>query len=129
MQLPENKLKIQNSWFSTLSDEEELENIRRRKLEQLKQQAVQQQMAEQQQKEFTNQKYQIMRQILSQEGRQRLENIRIVKPQFAEQIELQLIQLFQSGRLRGATPLPDKEFKKILEKITAGSKKEFNIKK
>jgi len=112
-----------------LSDEEDLENIRRRKLEQLKQQAVQQQMAEQQQKEFSNQKYQVMRKILSQEGRQRLENIRIVKPQFAEQIELQLIQLFQSGRLRGATPLPNKEFKKILEKITAGSKKEFNIKK
>ncbi len=112
-----------------MSDEEELENLRRRKLEQLKQQAVQQQMAEQQQKEFSNQKYQIMRKILSQEGRQRLENIRIVKPQFAEQIEMQLIQLFQSGRLRGATPLPDKEFKKILEKITAGSKKEFNIKK
>ena len=58
-----------------------------------------------------------MRKILSQEGRQRLENIRIVKPQFAEQIELQLIQLFQSGKLRGATPLPDKEFKKILEKV------------
>jgi programmed cell death protein 5 len=112
-----------------LSDEEELENLRRRKLEQLKQQAVQQQMAEQQQKEFTNQKYQVMRKILSQEGRQRLENIRIVKPQFAEQIEMQLIQLFQSGKLRGATPLPDREFKKILEKITAGSKKEFNIKK
>ncbi|MCK4382864.1 MAG: DNA-binding protein [Candidatus Lokiarchaeota archaeon] len=112
-----------------MSDDEELENLRRRKLEQLKQQAVQQQMAEQQQKEFTNQKYQVMRKILSQEGRQRLENIRIVKPQFAEQIEMQLIQLFQSGRLRGATPLPDKEFKKILEKITAGSKKEFNIKK
>ena len=112
-----------------MSDEEDLENIRRRKLEQLKQQAVQQQIAEQQQKEFNNQKYQLMRKILSQEGRQRLENIRIVKPQFAEQIELQLIQLFQSGRLRGATPLPDKEFKKILEKITAGNKKEFNIKK
>ena len=97
-----------------MSDEEELENIRRRKLEQLQQQAVQQQIAGQQQKEYDNQKYQVMRQILSQEGRQRLENIRIVKPQFAEQIELQLIQLFQSGRLRGATPLPDKEFKKIL---------------
>lgn len=112
-----------------MSDEEDLENIRRKKLEQLKQQAVQQQLAEHQQKEYNNQKYQVMRKILSQEGRQRLENIRIVKPQFAEQIELQLIQLFQSGRLRGATPLPDKEFKKILEKITAGSKKEFNIKK
>ncbi len=112
-----------------MSDEDELENIRRRKLEELKQQAAQQQYAEHQQKDYVNKKYQVMRQILSQEGRQRLENIRIVKPQFAEQIELQLIQLFQSGKLRGATPLPDKEFKKILEKITAGSKKEFNIKK
>ena len=112
-----------------MSDEEELENIRRRKLAQLQQQAAQQQVAGQQQEEYNKQKYQIMRQILSQEGRQRLENIRIVKPQFAEQIELQLIQLFQSGRLRGATPLSDKEFKKILEKIISGSKKEFNIKK
>ncbi|MHA1320758.1 MAG: DNA-binding protein [Promethearchaeota archaeon] len=112
-----------------MSDEEELEAIRRRKLEQLQQQAVQQQVTAQQQQQYNNQKYQIMRKILSQEGRQRLENIRIVKPQFAEQIELQLIQLFQSGKLRGATPLPDTEFKKILEKITAGSKKEFNIKK
>ena len=72
-----------------MSEEEELENIRRRRLEQLKQQAVQQQIAEQQQEEYSKQKYQVMRKILSQEGRQRLENIRIVKPQFAEQIELQ----------------------------------------
>lgn len=113
-----------------MSDEDELENIRRRKLEELRQQAAQHQYTENQQKEYVNKKYQIMRQILSQEGRQRLENIRIVKPEFAEQIELQLIQLYQSGKLRGATPLPDKEFKKILEQITTtGKKKEFNIKK
>ena len=111
-------------------DEEELEALRRKKLEQLQQQAAQQQIAEAQQKEFESQKYQIMRKILSQEGRQRLENIRMVKPQFAEQIELQLIQLFQSGQLRGATPLPDKAFKKLLEQISSlGRKKEFNIKK
>ena len=113
-----------------MSDEEELENIRRRKLEELKQQAIQQKVVEQQQEDFEKKKYQIMRQILSQEGRQRLENIRMVRSQFAEQIELQLIQLFQSGRLRGATPLSDNDFKKILEQITARAKrKEFNIKK
>jgi len=113
-----------------VSNDEELDNIRRRKLEELKQQAVQQQVAEAQQKEFEDKKYQIMRKILSQEGRQRLENIRIVKPQFAEQIEIQLIQLFQSGKLRGATPLPDKAFKKLLEQISSlDRKKEFNIKK
>jgi len=114
----------------SLSNDEELDAIRRRKLEELKYQAAQQQVAEGQQKEFENQKYQVMRKILSQEGRQRLENIRIVKPQFAEQIELQLIQLFQSGKLRGAIPLPDSAFKKLLEQISSSDrKKEFNIKK
>ncbi|MFX1455354.1 MAG: DNA-binding protein [Promethearchaeota archaeon] len=109
---------------------DELENIRRRKLEELKQQAAQQQIAKAQQKEFEEKKYLVMRKILSVEGRQRLENIRIVKPQFAEQIEIQLIQLFQSGKLRGAIPLPDKAFKKLLEQISVlDRKKEFKIKK
>jgi len=108
-----------------LSDEEELDELRRRKLAQLQQQAAQQHIAEAQEREFEAQKYQIMRKILSQEGRQRLENIRMVKPQFAEQIELQLIQLAQSGRLRGQ--LSDDAFKKLLEQLT-GKKKKFNIK-
>lgn len=113
-----------------MSNDEELDAIKRKKLEELKQQAVQQQLMEAQQKEFESKKYQLMRKILTQEGRQRLENIRMVKPQFAEQIELQLIQLFQSGQLRGATPLPDKAFKKLLEQISSlGKKKNFNIKK
>ena len=99
-------------------------------MEELRQQAAQQQIAEAQQHEFKEKKYLIMRKILSVEGRQRLENIRIVKPQFAEQIEIQLIQLYQSGKLRGATPLPDKAFKKLLEQLsTLGKKKEFKIKK
>jgi len=109
-----------------MSDDEELDELRRRKLEQIQQQVAQQKIAEAQQKDYETQKYQIMRKILSPEGRQRLENIRIVKPQFAEQIELQLIQLAQTGRLRG--PLSDDDFKKLLEKLTKG-KKEFNIKK
>lgn len=108
-----------------LSDDEELEELRRRKLAQLQQQAAQQEIAEVQQNEFEAQKYQVMRKILSQEGRQRLENIRMVKPEIAQQIELQLIQLAQSGRLRGQ--LSDDAFKKLLEQI-AGKKKEFKIK-
>ncbi|MFX1387259.1 MAG: DNA-binding protein [Promethearchaeota archaeon] len=113
-----------------MSNDEELDEIRRRRLEELKQQAAHQQIAEAQQRDFEEKKYQIMRKILSPEGRQRLENIRMVKPQFAEQIELQLIQLFQSGQLRGATPLPDNAFKKLLKQISSFErKKEFNIKK
>ncbi|MFX0024251.1 MAG: DNA-binding protein [Candidatus Hermodarchaeota archaeon] len=113
-----------------MSNDEDLDEIRRRKLEELKQQAVQQQMAEVQEREFEVKKYQLMRKILSPEGRQRLENIRMVKPEFAEQIEIQLIQLFQAGKLRGATPLPDKAFKNLLEQISSlERKKGFNIRK
>lgn len=110
-----------------MSDEEQLEELRRKKLEQLKQQAAQQQVAKEQQKAYDSQKYQIMRQILSQKGRQRLENIRMVKPEFAEQIELQLIQLFRSGRIKNQ--LSDKAFKKLLTKLTNKEKKDFKIKK
>ncbi|MBY8984874.1 MAG: DNA-binding protein [Candidatus Lokiarchaeota archaeon] len=113
-----------------MSNDDELEKIRRRKLEELQQQAAQQQVAESQQKDFEEKKYLLMRKILSVEGRQRLENIRIVKPQYAEQIEIQLIQLFQSGKLRGAIPLPDKAFKNLLEQLSnLERKKEFKIKK
>ncbi|MFX1498266.1 MAG: DNA-binding protein [Promethearchaeota archaeon] len=113
-----------------MSDEEQLKNIRKRKLEELQQKAIQKQIAEQQQREYENKKYQLMRLILSPEGRQRLENIRMIKPQYAEQIELQLIQLYQGGRLKGATPLPDKAFKKLLEQLSSmENKKEFKIKK
>ena len=109
-----------------MSDEEELEELRRKKLQELKQQVTQQQIAEAQKQDFEARKYQIMRKILSQEGRQRLENIRIVKPEFAQEIEFQLIQLAQAGRLRG--PLSDVAFKKLLEQLS-GKKKDFKIKK
>lgn len=109
-----------------MSDEDELEKLRKKKLEELQQQVAQQQFAEAQQHEFETKKYQIMRKILTQEGRQRLENIRIVKPEFAQQIEFQLIQLAQAGRLKG--PLSDPDFKKLLKQI-AGKKKDFKIKK
>lgn len=112
-----------------MSDEEQLEELRRRRLAEIQQQSMQQEVAQQQQASFEKQKYLVMRKILTQEARQRLENIRMVKPEFAEQIEMQLIQLFQSGKLRGAIPLPDEAFKKLLEQISqTGKKKEFKIK-
>lgn len=113
-----------------MSEEEKLEEIRKRKLQQLQQQAMQQQAAEQQQQQFEAKKYQLMRKILSSEARQRLENIRMVRPQFAQQIELQLIQLYKMGKLKGSTPLPDNAFKNLLKQITSlEKKKDFKIKK
>lgn len=110
--------------------EKKLQEIRQKKLEQLKKQAAQQQGSKQRQQELENKKFQLMRKILSQKGRQRLENIRMVKPQFAQQIEMQLIQLFKMGKLKGSTPLSDKQFKQLLKQLQKQQqKKDFRIKK
>jgi programmed cell death protein 5 len=98
----------------TVSDDE-LDAIRQRKLAELQQQAAQEQVAEQQAAEAQAQKDAILRQILTPEARSRLTNIRMVKPQLAEQIEMQLIQLAGSGRLKGR--VTDEQLKGLLQQL------------
>jgi len=106
-----------------LSDEE-LDEIRRRKIASLREEAYEEQAREQQIAEAQAQKEAILRQILTPEARSRLTNIRMVKPQVAEQIELQLIQLASSGRLRAR--VTDEQLKKLLQQIT-GQERERKI--
>ncbi len=106
-----------------LSDEE-LEEIRKRKLASLREEALEDQVREQQIADAQAQKEAILRQILTPEARARLSNIRMVKPQVAEQIEMQLIQLASSGRLRAR--VTDEQLKKLLQQIT-GQERERKI--
>jgi len=93
-----------------LSDEE-LDAIRQRKLAALQERTVQ----EQQVSEAQSKKEALLRQILTPEARQRLTNVKMVKPQFADQIEAQLIQLAASGRLKGR--VDDDQLKTLLQQI------------
>jgi programmed cell death protein 5 len=89
-------------------DENELEEIRRRKLL-----ALQQKLAEEQrQAQIEQQKQALLRKILTPDARQRLTNLKMVRPEFTEQLELQLIQLAQQGKL--PIPLTDAQLKEIL---------------
>ena len=92
--------------------DEELEAIRRRKLLALQQKMTDEQRQAQAEQQLEMQKQELLRQILSPEARQRLANLKMVKPEFTEQLELQLVQLAQAGKL--PIPLTDAQLKQIL---------------
>jgi programmed cell death protein 5 len=109
----------------------DIEEIRRRRMEQLQQQQAAQQASPQEieaqermRQEMEAQKRQIMMQILTPEARSRLANLRLTRPDYVDQIELQLIQLAQAGRI--ASKITDEQLKELLRKL-AGQKKEINI--
>lgn len=103
-------------------NDDELEAIRRRKLAELQEKQLEQSREEQ--KLIEAQKQAILRQILTEEARQRLANIKLVKPNLADAVELRLIQLAQQGVIRGK--ITDPQLKEILRKIQ-GQKRDTKI--
>ena len=106
--------------------DEELEEIRRRKLLAMQQRADDDQKQSQAERQLEAQKQALLRQILSSEARQRLTNLKMIKPQFTEQLELQLIQLAQTGKL--PIPLSDARLKQILIQLQS-RKRETTIRR
>lgn len=92
--------------------DEELDAIRRKKLSALQQRASDQQRQIPEEQQIEAQKQALLKQILSPEARQRLTNLKMVKPEFTDQLELQLIQLAQLGKI--PLPLSDAQLKQIL---------------
>ena len=64
------------------------------------------------QNEISEQKEQILKQILSPEARSRLNNIKMVKPELANLVEQYLIGMATQGRLPGQ--ISDDQLKQIL---------------
>lgn len=67
---------------------------------------------------------QMLRVVFSAEARERLNNVRMVKPELAASIENQIFQLAASGRLRNQ--VSDDELKQMLGQMHR-PKKEFKI--
>jgi len=65
----------------------------------------------------------ILKNMLSKQALERLGRIKMVKPQLALQLELYLVQLYQSGKIN--SEISDMQLKEILDALT--EKKQFKI--
>jgi len=74
-------------------------------------------------KKIEETKKKILRTILDKKALERLSRLKLVKPDLVNQIELYLIQLYQSGQIKKI--IKDNEIKEILKNLT--NKKEFKI--
>ncbi|MCK5322227.1 MAG: hypothetical protein KAJ47_03100, partial [Candidatus Aenigmarchaeota archaeon] len=68
---------------------------------------------------------QILRKVLVPEAIQRFNNVKVVKPEIAAQLEMYLVKLYQSGQLK--QPLSEEQLIQILDKVTP--KTTFNIRR
>lgn len=107
--------------------DDELAEIRRRRLEQMQRQAMEQQAMEEElarQQQVDSQIRTVLMEILEPEARERLNTIKLTRPDFARGVEQQLVMLAQSGRIRQR--ISDEQLKTILVQLTP-SKKDFRI--
>lgn len=105
-------------------EDPELEALRQKRMAEIQQQAQNQAVQEEQAQQFENQKQSALRKILTPEARDRLANIKLANPDQANAIEMQLIQLAQSGQLRSV--VTDAMLREILQKMIP-QKREITI--
>jgi programmed cell death protein 5 len=98
------------------ADDEQLEELRRRKLAELQQQAQSEQAQAQQRADAQTQRDVVMRAILEPEARERLVRVRMARPDVAESLENQLMMLYQQGRIQRR--IDDATLRDLLARVT-----------
>lgn len=79
----------------------------------------------QQMKQLEEMKKQLLTKILTKEAFERLSRVRAVNPQLTAQVELYLLNIFQSGKL--LQPITEEKLKEVLQSLT--EKKEFKVRR
>jgi programmed cell death protein 5 len=104
--------------------DDELEELRRRKMAELQRQQTQQAMMQEQAQRMEAERQAVLRQILTPEARERLGTVRMAYPDVAQAVEEQLIRLAQMGRID--RPIDENTLRQILRKVSP-QKRDINI--
>jgi programmed cell death protein 5 len=96
-------------------DDAQLDELRRRKLAELQQQAASEQQAQGARAEAAAQRDVILRAILEPEARERLTRVRMARPEIAESLEQQLVSLYQQGRVQRR--IDDETLRQLLARV------------
>ncbi|MEM0128294.1 MAG: DNA-binding protein [Thermoplasmatales archaeon] len=103
-----------------MTDDKELEELRKRRLMELQNQAVAQQEVQQREeaerKAAEKERHEFVKRFVTPEAYERLSNVRLVRPEVVENVENQIIMLAQSGRLN--RQITDAELKSLLARLT-----------
>ncbi|MFP3143544.1 MAG: DNA-binding protein [Caldisphaera sp.] len=112
--------------FSDYSDDDELEAIKQRRLLELRKRMEEEQRRKRMEEEQEAQKLAILRAIMEPNALDRLNNLKLVKPDLAKIAEETIIRLVQMGRLN--TPVTEDVVKNILIELDNRSRKEYEFK-
>jgi len=103
-----------------MDDDAQLEELRRRKMQELQAQAQNEQAQASARAEANAQKEVVLRAILEPEARERLTRVRMARPEVAESLENQLLALYQSGRIRQR--IDDETLRQLLSRVAPKSR-------
>lgn len=110
-----------------MTEKDDIEEIRRKKMEEMKERAQNQGEPEQQaqKEEAERQKEAVLKQMLSEGARRRLNTVQMAKPEFGEQVEQQLLALIQSGRIQDE--IDEETMKKLLKELSEDDDDDYDI--
>lgn len=95
--------------------EDDIEKLREEKMKELQERGEGGEGQEEARQRAEAQKKAVIRQTLEPEARERLEALKMAKPQFAEQVEQQVVALARSGRVQGK--IDEEQMKQLLRKL------------
>ena len=112
--------------MSDQSDDERLEELRKQKMQEMQEQGGDDEAQQQAQQQADAQKQAMLRKHLTDGARKRLNSVRMSKPDFAEQVERQILAVARSGQVNGK--IDEDKMKELLRELKPDSKS-FNIRR